>query len=255
MKKLLYLFLVIAAITSCKKDPCKNVVCYNNGVCDDGTCLCPNGYSGTNCEIQLDPCATVTCYNGGTCVSGICNCPTGYGGTNCQTIVDPCANVTCYNGGWCTSGFCNCPTGYTGTQCQIQQTPQYMRINSITLYNYPTTNSSGSGYDLSSGPDIYMCVDLGTTSLGENSTRQTYYFADCAPGTYYWNSSSGLPIDINNVTSNWVVGAWDVDDFDADDFIGGIYFRPSDFYFTGFPSTINLQTTTMQITLSVSWIF
>jgi len=33
-----------------------------------------------------DPCATVTCQNGGTCSGGSCTCPTGYTGTNCQTL-------------------------------------------------------------------------------------------------------------------------------------------------------------------------
>jgi len=32
-------------------------------------------------------CATVVCQNGGTCVSGTCDCPSGYTGTNCQTVV------------------------------------------------------------------------------------------------------------------------------------------------------------------------
>jgi len=36
-------------LNSCK-DPCKDVFCENNGVCIEGDCDCPNGFSGTNCE-------------------------------------------------------------------------------------------------------------------------------------------------------------------------------------------------------------
>jgi len=38
--------------TSCKQDECKDVVCENNGVCneDDGSCDCEFGYEGTSCE-------------------------------------------------------------------------------------------------------------------------------------------------------------------------------------------------------------
>jgi hypothetical protein len=48
--------------TSCLKDknpvvkngtiiePCKNKICYNDGTCIDGTCICVAGYSGDSCK-------------------------------------------------------------------------------------------------------------------------------------------------------------------------------------------------------------
>lgn len=33
-------------------DPCEDVSCQNGGACDDGTCICEDGYSGTNCETE-----------------------------------------------------------------------------------------------------------------------------------------------------------------------------------------------------------
>lgn len=36
--------------TSCTKDECKDVVCQNSGTCNGGTCTCPTGVGGTNCE-------------------------------------------------------------------------------------------------------------------------------------------------------------------------------------------------------------
>src|SRR4051812_21836804 len=35
---------------SCNTDKCKTVVCANGGVCNRGTCICPSGYQGSNCE-------------------------------------------------------------------------------------------------------------------------------------------------------------------------------------------------------------
>lgn len=43
----------LIAYTSCTKkdkDKCDGVVCQHNGTCVDGTCKCPTGYEGPNCE-------------------------------------------------------------------------------------------------------------------------------------------------------------------------------------------------------------
>lgn len=50
--KLKSTFLAIVSIfliASCTPDPCIDVVCLNDGVCDDGTCLCTDWYEGTDC--------------------------------------------------------------------------------------------------------------------------------------------------------------------------------------------------------------
>ncbi len=36
--------------TSCNQDDCKDVVCQNGGTCSGGSCTCPSGYEGSNCE-------------------------------------------------------------------------------------------------------------------------------------------------------------------------------------------------------------
>jgi len=35
---------------SCNRDRCKTIVCAHFGVCNDGVCVCPSGYEGSNCE-------------------------------------------------------------------------------------------------------------------------------------------------------------------------------------------------------------
>jgi hypothetical protein len=44
----LALFLLLAA--GCRKDPCADVTCANGGTCLEGTCDCPEGFSGETCE-------------------------------------------------------------------------------------------------------------------------------------------------------------------------------------------------------------
>jgi len=36
--------------TSCNVDQCKTIACANGGVCNHGSCACPTGYEGPECE-------------------------------------------------------------------------------------------------------------------------------------------------------------------------------------------------------------
>ncbi len=42
----------VAFLGACKKDACKDVTCQNGGSCTDGSCVCPAGFEGSNCEVS-----------------------------------------------------------------------------------------------------------------------------------------------------------------------------------------------------------
>jgi carbonic anhydrase len=96
-----FLFLVLGltiVVHSCKDDdeptpdPCTNVTCQNGGTCADGTCFCPDGFSGPNCEVE-DPCHEANNnnvwgydeYGGPACWDDVC-CGTGCSGNKQSPI-------------------------------------------------------------------------------------------------------------------------------------------------------------------------
>ena len=68
-----------------------------NGTCVDGVesfeCMCPAGFTGTCCDINIDECETTGCVNG-ECTDLInafqCDCYPGWTGARCEVDIDYC---------------------------------------------------------------------------------------------------------------------------------------------------------------------
>lgn len=92
-----------------KGSPCSPNPCRHTGRCvedvrGDYTCLCPNNYHGTHCELEvsLDPqCVARPCLNNGSCsvpdpaAPYVCDCPPG------EYLYD----VACYCITWCINEY------------------------------------------------------------------------------------------------------------------------------------------------------
>lgn len=51
-----FLFMMLASsvvFNACTKDPCKDIICKNNGVCRDGGCKCSQGFEGPFCATKM----------------------------------------------------------------------------------------------------------------------------------------------------------------------------------------------------------
>ncbi len=74
---------------SCKKEEtCPEMIC-NTGTQNAASCKCdcPEGFSGTNCEIEdMDATEPVTCLNGAVFEDGVCKCQEGYEGEECESL-------------------------------------------------------------------------------------------------------------------------------------------------------------------------
>jgi len=103
-------------------DLCDGIDCGQHGLCEDGACVCTDGYLGEFCDVP-GPCVGIDCGEHGTCVEGLCECDTGYEGDRCEVDIDECDPNPCLNGGSCAEGVpgtfaCACINGFTGEVCE-----------------------------------------------------------------------------------------------------------------------------------------
>ncbi|XP_076997754.1 sushi, von Willebrand factor type A, EGF and pentraxin domain-containing protein 1 isoform X2 [Tamandua tetradactyla] len=106
--------------------------CRNSGTCQQlghgYVCLCPQGYTGLRCEIDVDECNSMPCLNSGICKDlvgeFICECPSGYAGQLCEENINECSSSPCLNKGTCTddlAGYhCTCVKGFIGLHCETE---------------------------------------------------------------------------------------------------------------------------------------
>ncbi|KAK6756638.1 hypothetical protein RB195_014827 [Necator americanus] len=88
--------------------------CTNNGVCDRNKCVCYDGWTSFDCSIPL---CRYDCYGHGKCVSrNECECFDGWSGEFCDKM--GCRDGTCSHG-TCISSSCQCFDGWTGSRCSI----------------------------------------------------------------------------------------------------------------------------------------
>lgn len=197
--------LITVLTESCKKDvSCPTISC-NTGTLNQETCncICPNGFSGTNCQNE-DLCVTqnLDCLNGGTCVDGSCNCPDGFSGVNCE-IQDLCFGVNCENGGICIDGTCDCPDGYFGTNCEsVDPTQIQALLNSgkspIELFNGGITLEQLYGKTYEGGLIFYLNTTNGTgmVAAAEDQSMGTEW------GCYQMDISGAIGVGVGTGAQN-----------------------------------------------------
>jgi len=118
----LVVFVAMMSIFGCSNpgnDLCDDVTCTEHAYCESGMCVCEDGWSGSDCDVE-DRCftGTLNCGSHGDCVDNACVCDDGWQGELCDEQ-DPCYGVDCGNHGNCVDGACACDTNYYGETCSV----------------------------------------------------------------------------------------------------------------------------------------
>ena len=83
-------------------DACYGNPCVNGASCEvleagRFKCVCPHGYTGSRCEVNVDDCLDSRCQNNGTCVDRVgeyeCSCRPGFEGRYCEKKIAFCSGA------------------------------------------------------------------------------------------------------------------------------------------------------------------
>ncbi|XP_064304639.1 protein eyes shut homolog [Phalacrocorax carbo] len=125
---------------------CEVNQCLHGATCEDGInkyrlffcfvlffhfnnrCICPLGYTGTFCELDIDNCIGNQCSEYGFCQDHLhnysCNCVPGYEGPFCEAEINECSSSPCKNGATCMDLIghfsCLCAAGFNGETCSVR---------------------------------------------------------------------------------------------------------------------------------------
>ncbi len=132
-----------------------------------------------------------------------------------------CEDTLCANGGVCLDGTCDCPTGFTGPRCEQQAAPDKIRLASITLTRFPTTNN-GTQWDVTSGPEMFFRLVQSDQKLAqpmrllENADQSLKHF-------FIINT-----IDLKDITAEHTLQLWDFEQGEPidEEFMGEVSFTP-----------------------------
>merc|ERR1719393_835182 len=107
---------------SCDRRTCPQN-CNSRSMCDfsTGVCTCLPGFDGLDCGIDLNNLCPNNCNkatNNGHCIKTGCKCHPGYGGRDCGNKLCP-KDFSGKDHGSCdaTTGLCQCTSNYTGADC------------------------------------------------------------------------------------------------------------------------------------------
>ena len=109
---------------------------------------------------------------------------------------------------------------------------------------------NGAGWDLTSGPDIYITLVYNKNIVYKHST----YYSDASPNDNY-DFHPDINLYFDNPLDEYSIVLYDFDSFDVDDFMGGVIFTPY-FNTNNFPNILYIDAGgEVSFEVSVNYVF
>jgi hypothetical protein len=134
-----------------------------------------------SCAANFDanPCDPEPCQNGATCTFEgpdiTCICPPGYGGELCEINIDDCAGSPCQNGGQCVDDlntfYCLCPGTFFGTLCECEVQNTVAKFDDIGTFAVPSYTVPGGAVTVSGSANVNVLNLNGLGIVGGVSTN------------------------------------------------------------------------------------
>lgn len=107
-------------------EPACCIHCSNNGICNNGVCVCNKGYVGSDCSMEdcINGCSSTASAVVGVCIHNFpvsqCDCldTAKRGGDYCEIVI--CLNGCSANGVCNSNGECVCNTDFYGEDCSVK---------------------------------------------------------------------------------------------------------------------------------------
>jgi hypothetical protein len=168
-----------------------------------------------------------------------------------------CTPIPCLNGGTSNANCgCNCPQGFTGANCGTLVTPTSVKITKIKVKKFPDANN-GNWWDTfpNSDADIYLTVENSAFTVIYN--HPTYFSNATGLGTSTYDFIPATPINLTNVTSNYLINLYDYDSSFSSELISVLAWAPFSTSQTSFPTTKTVTNSTntfeCELTYQYTW--
>lgn len=110
------------------------------------------------------------------------------------------------------------------TSCEEAfKTPKMVKITSITVLNFPMTESNGTSWDYASGTDLYI-----DWIQGDEKASPTQHYVDITNDKMPLKYELANGYMFSNLTTPVTLKLYDFDDLDANDLISQVSFNFSD---------------------------
>jgi len=137
----------------------------------------------------------------------------------------------------------NTTTGTTTSTTSTGVNYTKVKFKTLVLQSINMTRDDGSGWDPSSGPDIFPQIKNGGILLGGGEEDR---YSDVALSNFPLSWTLGITINDFDWGKKLEFNFWDYESLTTNEIISGVYFNGYDYKTNGYPTKIDISTSKLK---------